>query len=122
VRLIGPNCIGIANTDPAVRLNATFGPLAPPPGNIGFSSQSGALGLAAIEYADSLGLGLSSFVSVGNKADISGNDLLNYCQSDRPPGRAQQADRRGQERSLRSRSQGHVVAHRRPAGHLRPDR
>ena len=82
MRLIGPNCIGIANTDPGVRLNATFGPLTPPFGRVGFSSQSGALGLAAIDYAGSLGLGISSFVSVGNKADISGNDLLNYWEDD----------------------------------------
>jgi acetyl coenzyme A synthetase (ADP forming)-like protein len=82
MRLIGPNCIGIANTDPRVRLNATFGPLTPPFGRVGFSSQSGALGLAAIDYAESLGLGISSFVSVGNKADISGNDLLNYWADD----------------------------------------
>jgi acetyl coenzyme A synthetase (ADP forming)-like protein len=82
MRLIGPNCIGIMNTNPAVRLNATFGPLVPPPGRVGFSSQSGALGLAAMDYAAALGLGISSFVSVGNKADVSGNDLLNYWETD----------------------------------------
>jgi len=82
MRLIGPNCMGIANTDPAVRLDATFAPGVPPPGRVGFSSQSGALGLAIIEYANSLGLGISTFVSVGNKADISGNDLLRYWESD----------------------------------------
>jgi acetyl coenzyme A synthetase (ADP forming)-like protein len=82
MRLIGPNCMGIANTDPAVRLNATFSPLAPPPGRVGFLSQSGALGLAIIDYAGSLGLGISTFVSVGNKADISSNDLLSYWESD----------------------------------------
>ncbi len=82
MRLIGPNCMGIANTDPAVQLDATFAPGVPPPGRVGFSSQSGALGLAIIEYANSLGLGLSTFVSVGNKADISGNDLLRYWESD----------------------------------------
>jgi acetate---CoA ligase (ADP-forming) len=82
MRLIGPNCIGIMNTNPAVRLNATFGPLVPPAGRVGFSSQSGALGLAAMDYAGALGLGISSFVSVGNKADISGNDLLNYWETD----------------------------------------
>jgi acetate---CoA ligase (ADP-forming) len=82
MRLIGPNCFGIASTDPAVRLNATFGPQAPPAGRVGFSSQSGALALAAVDYAAARGLGLSSFVSVGNKADISGNDLLNYWESD----------------------------------------
>ena len=82
MRLIGPNCMGIANTDPDVRLDATFAPGVPPQGRVGFSSQSGALGLAIIEYANSLGLGISTFVSVGNKADISGNDLLRYWEGD----------------------------------------
>jgi len=82
IRLIGPNCMGIANTDPSVRLDATFAPTAPPHGRVGFSSQSGALGLAIMEFANSLGLGLSTFISVGNKADISGNDLLRYWESD----------------------------------------
>jgi acyl-CoA synthetase (NDP forming) len=82
IRLIGPNCIGIINTDPAARLNATFGPVTPPPARIGFASQSGALGLAAIEYFSDLNLGISSFVSVGNRADISTNDLLGYWQLD----------------------------------------
>lgn len=82
MRLVGPNCIGVINTDPEVRLNATFGPLPPAAGRVGFASQSGALGLAIIDYARSLGLGLSSFVSMGNKADISGNDLLNYWETD----------------------------------------
>jgi len=76
MRLIGPNCLGILNTDPQVGLDATFGPIVPLPGRVGFLSQSGALGLAIIDYANALGLGLSSFVSVGNKADISSNDLL----------------------------------------------
>ncbi|HET8631360.1 MAG TPA: GNAT family N-acetyltransferase, partial [Thermomicrobiales bacterium] len=82
MRLIGPNCIGVANTDLAVRLNAQIAPIAPLAGRIGFSSQSGALGIAAVDYAASRGLGISSFVSVGNKADISGNDLLNYWETD----------------------------------------
>ncbi|MCS7051347.1 MAG: GNAT family N-acetyltransferase, partial [Thermomicrobium sp.] len=82
MRLVGPNCIGVINTDPEVRLNATFGPLPPTAGRVGFASQSGALGLAIIDYARALGLGLSSFVSMGNKADISGNDLLNYWEAD----------------------------------------
>lgn len=82
MRLIGPNCMGIINTDPDVQLDATFAPNVPPPGRVGFSSQSGALGLAIIEHANSLGLGISTFVSVGNKADISGNDLLRYWESD----------------------------------------
>jgi acetyl coenzyme A synthetase (ADP forming)-like protein len=82
MRLIGPNCMGIMNVAPEVRLNATFAPQEPPHGRVGFLSQSGALGLAVIDYARSLGLGLSSFVSVGNKADISGNDLLHYWEQD----------------------------------------
>ncbi len=82
MRLIGPNCMGIMNVSPEVRLNATFAPAFPPHGRVGFSSQSGALGLAVIDYASSLGLGLSSFVSVGNKADISGNDLIHYWETD----------------------------------------
>jgi acetyl coenzyme A synthetase (ADP forming)-like protein len=79
-RLLGPNCLGIAVSGP--RLNATFGPNALPPGNVGFSSQSGALGLALLERAAERGLGLSAFVSVGNKADVSSNDLLEYWEDD----------------------------------------
>jgi acetyl coenzyme A synthetase (ADP forming)-like protein len=82
MRLIGPNCFGVLNTDPEVRLNVTFATVAPPPGNVGFFSQSGGLGIAMIEAAESLGLGLSSFVSVGDKADVSGNDLLDYWEQD----------------------------------------
>jgi len=79
-RLIGPNCLGVSSN--ATRLNATFARRAAPPGRIGFSSQSGALGLALLEEADERGLGLSSFVSIGNKADVSSNDLLEYWQDD----------------------------------------
>ena len=82
MRLIGPNCMGILNTDPAVRLNATFAAGMPPAGRVGFFSQSGALGLAVIDYASSLGLGISTFVSIGNRADVSSNDLLSYWGSD----------------------------------------
>ena len=82
MRLIGPNCLGLMNTNPKVRLDATFAPQTPPQGRVGFSSQSGALGLAIVEYAHLLDLGISTFVSVGNKADISGNDLLTYWESD----------------------------------------
>ena len=82
MRLIGPNCMGIANTNPQVLLDATFAPGVPPRGRVGFSSQSGALGLAIMEFANSLGLGISTFVSVGNKADVSGNDLLRYWEFD----------------------------------------
>ena len=79
-RLIGPNCLGIAVAGP--RLNATFAPRAFPPGRIGFSSQSGALGLALLERSDARGLGFSGFVSIGNKADVSSNDLLEYWEDD----------------------------------------
>jgi acetate---CoA ligase (ADP-forming) len=79
-RLLGPNCLGIAVAAP--QLNATFGARALPPGNVGFSSQSGALGLALLERAGERRLGLSSFVSIGNKADVSSNDLLEYWEDD----------------------------------------
>ncbi len=82
MRLIGPNCMGIANTDPKVSLNAQFAPIQPMYGRIGFLSQSGALGIAVIEHANRLGLGMSTFVSVGNKADVSGNDLIEYWAAD----------------------------------------
>ena len=79
-RLLGPNCLGIAST--AVHLNATFAPRSFPAGKIGFSSQSGALGLALLERAEASGLGVTSFVSIGNKADVSSNDLLEWWEDD----------------------------------------
>jgi acetyl coenzyme A synthetase (ADP forming)-like protein len=79
-RLVGPNCLGIAV--PALGLNATFAPRALPAGRIAFSSQSGALGLALLEKASERGLGFSSFVSIGNKADVSSNDLLEWWEED----------------------------------------
>jgi acetyl coenzyme A synthetase (ADP forming)-like protein len=82
-RLIGPNCMGLLNTDHAVRLNATFSPVYPPRGGVAMSTQSGALGLAILDYAKRLGIGISSFVSIGNKADVSGNDLIQYWAEDR---------------------------------------
>lgn len=82
MRIIGPNCMGIVNTDPEIRLNGTFATVYPPSGRVGFLSQSGALGLAVMQHATDLGLGLSSFVSVGNKADVSGNDLVAYWNED----------------------------------------
>lgn len=81
-RIVGPNCMGLLNTDPRMSLNATFSPFYPPAGNIAMSTQSGALGLAILDYAKKLGIGLSSFVSIGNKADVSGNDLLQYWEHD----------------------------------------
>ncbi len=82
MRMIGPNCFGIVNTDPAVRLNATFTSLFPPQGKVAMSSQSGALGLATLAGARRVRLGISSFASVGNKADVSTNDLLQYWEED----------------------------------------
>jgi acetyl coenzyme A synthetase (ADP forming)-like protein len=79
-RLVGPNCLGIAV--PGIGLNATFAPRALPAGRIAFSSQSGALGLALLEKASERGLGFSAFVSVGNKADVSSNDLLEWWEED----------------------------------------
>jgi acetyl coenzyme A synthetase (ADP forming)-like protein len=82
MRMIGPNCMGYLNTDPDVLLDATFASSWPLPGRVGFLSQSGALGLAVIDATSRLRLGLSSFVSVGNKADVSGNDLICYWEAD----------------------------------------
>jgi acetate---CoA ligase (ADP-forming) len=83
MRLIGPNCMGIVNTEPEVRLNGQFAPPVAAPGRIGFLSQSGSLGYVIIDLANRLGIGMSSFISVGNKADISGNDLLQYWENDK---------------------------------------
>lgn len=82
VRMVGPNCMGVINTDPEVALNATFSPVYPPEGRVAMSTQSGALGLAILDYARSLNIGISTFVSVGNKADVSGNDLVQYWADD----------------------------------------
>lgn len=82
MRMVGPNCMGLLNTDPGVRLNATFSPVSPPEGRIAMSTQSGALGLAILDYARELNIGLSTFVSIGNKADVSTNDLLQYWAQD----------------------------------------
>lgn len=82
MRLVGPNCLGMVNATGKVRMLGTFAPMEPPEGNLAMSSQSGALGLALINQAEQYGLGISSFVSTGNKADVSGNDLLQYWESD----------------------------------------
>src|SRR4029079_8211242 len=79
---VGPNCLGVINTDPEVRLVATFAPSIPPAGGLGVASQSGAGGGAILEHAARAGLGISTFVSLGNKADVSGNDLLAYWYDD----------------------------------------
>jgi acetyl coenzyme A synthetase (ADP forming)-like protein len=82
MRLVGPNCMGIINTADNVNMNATFSRVFPPTGKVAFGTQSGALGLAILEYAQSLNIGLSTFVSLGNRADVSNNDLLQYWQED----------------------------------------
>ncbi len=82
VRMIGPNCMGVINTDTEFSLDATFAPTAARPGPIGFVSQSGALGVAILNVAQQLGIGLTQFASMGNKADVSGNDLLEHWEDD----------------------------------------
>ncbi|MCK4607397.1 MAG: acetate--CoA ligase family protein [candidate division Zixibacteria bacterium] len=82
MRLIGPNCFGVVNTDPKVSLNATFGKTFPRRGRIGFITQSGAMGEAIMNIARELGLGFSIVASIGNKADISSNDMLEYFKDD----------------------------------------
>jgi acyl-CoA synthetase (NDP forming)/GNAT superfamily N-acetyltransferase len=82
MRVVGPNALGVLNTDPAIRLNATLAPRLPARGRTGFFCQSGALGTAILADAEARGLGLSTFVSAGNRADVSGNDLLQYWETD----------------------------------------
>src|SRR6185312_9941281 len=82
MRVVGPNALGVANTDAGVRLNATLAPAMPAAGRVGFFSQSGALGIALLAAAADRGLGLSTFVSAGNRADLSTNDVLQYWQTD----------------------------------------
>ncbi len=82
MRLIGPNCMGVVNTAPDVRLHATFAPVAPPPGVVGLVSQSGPLGIGILGHTRQRGLGLSTFVAVGNRADVSSNDLLQFWEGD----------------------------------------
>src|ERR1700687_444762 len=83
MRLVGPNCMGVINTAEGVNLDATFAPDKPTLGRVGFLSQSGGLGIAVMARAQTLGSGISSFVSVGNKADLSGNDFIQYWEQDR---------------------------------------
>jgi acetyl coenzyme A synthetase (ADP forming)-like protein len=82
MRLVGPNCMGIINTDPQIKLNATFSQVYPNAGNVAFLSQSGAMGLTILEHVKNLNMGLSTFVSVGNRADVSSNDFLQYWEQD----------------------------------------
>lgn len=86
IRLIGPNCFGLMNLDPAVRLNATYTPAIPPAGRVAIASESGGLGLAVVTAARRLNLGLSGFVSVGNHVDVSVLDLLEYWEQDEATG------------------------------------
>ncbi len=82
MRMVGPNCMGVLNTDPRYAMNATFAPTMPPAGSTAFLSQSGALGLSVLDYASEYGIGISQFASIGNKPDVSGNDLLLQWEHD----------------------------------------
>jgi acetate---CoA ligase (ADP-forming) len=83
MRMVGPNCLGLINTDHAVKLNASFGGRMPRPGNIGFISQSGAVCAAVLDYALGANIGFSKFISFGNKADVNEIDLLRFLRDDR---------------------------------------
>ncbi|HEX9429197.1 MAG TPA: acetate--CoA ligase [Candidatus Bathyarchaeia archaeon] len=82
MRMIGPNCLGVINADPSVRLNASFASGMPVEGSIAFASQSGALGEAVLDYASGENIGFSKFISMGNKADVNENDILEYLRTD----------------------------------------
>ncbi len=82
MRVVGPNCMGVINTDISINMNGTFSRIYPPRGEIAFLSQSGAMGLVILDYARGVNMGISSFISVGNRADISANDLLQYWEQD----------------------------------------
>ncbi|HEY0035338.1 MAG TPA: CoA-binding protein, partial [Longimicrobium sp.] len=86
MRLVGPNCMGVLNTAPGLSMNATFAPTMPPAGPVSFMSQSGAMGVTILDYAAEYGIGISQFVSVGNKPDVSGNDLIQYWADDERTG------------------------------------
>jgi acetyl coenzyme A synthetase (ADP forming)-like protein len=82
MRVVGPNCMGIINTNDSIRMNATFSPVFPPAGNVAFMSQSGAMGLTILEHANNLNMGVSTFVSAGNRIDVESNELLEYWEND----------------------------------------
>jgi len=82
MRMVGPNCMGVLNTSSAISMNGTFAPQMPPAGPIAFMSQSGAMGMTILDYASEYGIGISQFVSVGNKTDVSGNALTEYWRDD----------------------------------------
>ncbi|MCX6834728.1 MAG: acetate--CoA ligase family protein [candidate division Zixibacteria bacterium] len=83
MRMMGPNCFGVVNADPEVSLNVTFGKTFPKHGNVGFITQSGAMGEAVMNQAAELGIGFSKIASIGNKADVSSNDILTYFRDDK---------------------------------------
>jgi len=130
LRLVGPNTMGIVNTAPGVRLLATFAEVAPRPGRVAVSSQSGTIGAAVLRRLEQLGLGVSSFVATGNKADVSGNDLLQYWETDaatdvvvlylesfgNPRNFARIARRVGRAKPIVAVKAGSVLAHRQPGG------
>ncbi len=82
MRLVGPSCLGLLNLNPGHRLNASVSPVTPSAGRVGFFCQSGALGTTILENVQRRGLGLSTFISAGNRADVSGNDMLQYWEED----------------------------------------
>ena len=82
LRIVGPNCLGVINPSPEIRLNASFSPIPPPYGSVALVSQSGAVGIAVLDAASRFGLGISGFISIGNKADVSSNDVLYYLAED----------------------------------------
>lgn len=82
MRLLGPNCLGVINTQSDIRLNASLAEHIPPSGKVGFYSHSEALGVVILDYAAERGIGFSTFVSGGNRADVSGNDLMQYWEED----------------------------------------
>ncbi len=82
MRMVGPNCMGVLNGHPDISMNATFAPTMPPFGHAAFVSQSGALGVSVLDYAAEYGIGIAQFVSVGNKPNVSGNDLLLQWEHD----------------------------------------
>ncbi|HYO85797.1 MAG TPA: acetate--CoA ligase family protein [Dermatophilaceae bacterium] len=82
MRLVGPNCMGVINSDPAIKLDATFSPVRTRPGRVAVVSQSGGLGIAVMSLADEMAIGLSVFVSIGNRADVSANDVLEFVEDD----------------------------------------
>jgi acetyl coenzyme A synthetase (ADP forming)-like protein len=82
MRVVGPNCMGIINTADSIKMNATFSSVFPPAGNVAFMSQSGAMGLTILEHANNLNMGISTFVSAGNRIDVESNELLEYWEND----------------------------------------